>query len=520
MSNIWKSGDRLNIDEVLKQRFGHSQFRLGQREVIETVLDGEHVIAVLPTGTGKSLCYQLPAYILQQPVLIVSPLLSLMEDQVQQLKAKGEKRVIALNSFLSKSEKQQALERLSTYRFIYVSPEILQNPFIIEALKKVNIGLFVVDEAHCISQWGHDFRLDYLQLGDVSESLGRPTCLALTATATPAVIDDIMTQLKLADVKRLIYSVDRPNIALQVQRAEDFEHKKELLLQYVRKLKSPGIVYCSSRMWTETLALFLKDHGIKNVAFYHGGMEQDQRMLIQHQFLQNQLNVICCTSAFGMGINKPNIRFVIHFHLPIQMEAYLQEIGRAGRDGSDSLAVLLHSEKDDELAYSLMEMELPHPDVIKEVLLYIKTFQRSSYERVDLSLLEQHLLQIAHIHEVHWRFIRYHLEKNGVIHHRIVKTDFNVEKLTWVIARVVAERMDHKYAKFRAVKQMVVNTDCRREFLLHYFGQQLQRKPANCCDRCGIEFLHYETTRNEQKQNQWEFKGWKEELASLLRQSE
>jgi ATP-dependent DNA helicase RecQ len=520
MINVWKSGDRLSIDKVLKQRFGHNQFRLGQREVIETVLSGEHVITVLPTGTGKSLCYQLPAYILERPVLIVSPLLSLMEDQVQQLKARGEKRVIALNSFLTKSEKQQALQRLSAYRFIYVSPEILQNPFIVKALKKVNIGLFVVDEAHCISQWGHDFRLDYLQLGDVWDSLGRPTCLALTATATPAVIDDIMNQLKLTNAKRLIYSVDRPNIALQVQLAEDVEHKKELLLQCVQKLKSPGIIYCSSRMWTETLALFLKGHGIKNVAFYHGGMEQDQRMLIQHQFLQDQLNIICCTSAFGMGINKPNIRFVIHFHLPTQMEAYLQEIGRAGRDGSDSLAILLYSEKDDELAYSLMDMELPHPDVIKDVLLYMKTFQNSSHEAVDLLSFEQHLLQTARMDEVHWRFIRYHLEKNGVIHHRIVRKDFDVDQLTLVIARVVAERMDQKYTKFQAVKQMAVKEGCRREFLLHYFDQPLQRKPANCCDQCGIEFLHYEKTKNEQEQNRWEFKGWKEELASLLRQSE
>ncbi|MDQ0244278.1 ATP-dependent DNA helicase RecQ [Bacillus fengqiuensis] len=510
----------MSIEEVLRHKFGHSHFRLGQREVIETILQGEHVVTVLPTGTGKSLCYQLPAYVQERPVLVVSPLLSLMEDQVQQLKASGEKRVIALNSFLSRNDKQQALQRLGAYRFIYVSPEILQNPFIIEALKKANIGLFVVDEAHCISQWGHDFRLDYLHLGDVWVSLGKPTCLALTATATEDVIEDIITQLKLTNVHKLIYSVDRPNIALQIQKADDIPHKKELLLEYVKTLKTPGIVYCSSRLWTEALALFLKENGIGNVAYYHGGMEPDQRMLIQHQFVQNQLDVICCTSAFGMGINKANIRFVIHFHLPTQMEAYLQEIGRAGRDGNNSLAVLLYNETDDELAYSLMDMELPHPDVIKAALMYIKFFKDKHPQMMELSSMEQYLLQAVRIDEIHWRFIRYHLEKNGVINGLAVNADFDVDQLYRIITHVALDRVKRKQGKFQAIKQVVGQSGCRRERILSYFNQEMEGRPANCCDQCGIDLFHYQKTKNEKNQQRWEFKGWKEELASLLRQSE
>ncbi|HWO95726.1 MAG TPA: ATP-dependent DNA helicase RecQ [Bacillus sp. (in: firmicutes)] len=510
----------MSIEEVLRQKFGHSHFRAGQREVIETILRGEHVVTVLPTGTGKSLCYQLPAYVQERPVLVVSPLLSLMEDQVQQLKARGEKRVIALNSFLSRSDKQYALQQLAAYRFIYVSPEILQNPFIVEALKKANIGLFVVDEAHCISQWGHDFRFDYLHLGKVWMSLGKPTCLALTATATADVIEDIVTQLRLTNVRKLIYSVDRPNIALQVKKAEDILHKKELLLEYIKTLRKPGIVYCSSRMWTETLALFLKENGIENVAYYHGGMEQDQRVLIQHQFLQNQLDVICCTSAFGMGINKANIRFVIHFHLPTQMEAYLQEIGRAGRDGSDSLAILLYNENDDELAYSLMDMELPHPDVIKEALMYIKAFGDKPCQTIELSSMEQHLLQTVGIDEVHWRFMRYHLEKNGVIDGSVVKADFDAEQLYRTLTHIALDRTKRKYEKFQVMKQMVRQDGCRRERILRYFNQEMKVKPAQCCDQCGIELFHYQKAKNEKNQQIWDFKGWKEELASLLRQGE
>ena len=180
----------VKIEQLLQKQFGYSQFRLGQKEIIQDILTGHNVLAVLPTGTGKSLCYQLPAYLLNRPVLIVSPLISLMEDQVQQLKASGEKRVIALNSFLQQEEKQRALKNLAFYRFIYASPEILQNAVVVEALKQAKVGLFVVDEAHCISQWGHDFRLDYLQLGEyIWKELGSPLCLALTGTATREVVE-------------------------------------------------------------------------------------------------------------------------------------------------------------------------------------------------------------------------------------------------------------------------------------------------------------------------------------------
>ncbi|MBM7701689.1 RecQ family ATP-dependent DNA helicase [Metabacillus iocasae] len=505
----------MNIDKVLQSVFGFQEFRTGQREIIEDILHKKHVLAVLPTGTGKSLCYQLPGYIINQPVLIISPLLSLMEDQVQQLKANGEKRVVALNSFLSEGEKRRALEKIESYRFIYASPEILQNGKVVQALKRANIGLFVVDEAHCISQWGHDFRLDYLRLGDVWEQVGQPTALALTATATKEVIADIIHYLNLNHVTKHIYSVDRPNIAISVKRVTEIEEKKQSVLEYVRTFEGPGIIYCSSRSWAESLSLFLKTNHHARVEYYHGGMEQSQRLLVQQQFINNQLDIICCTSAFGMGVNKENIRFVIHFHPSSQLEAYLQEIGRAGRDGKDSIAVLLYHESDDGLASSLMEMELPSPGVIRHVLLTIK-----GYENVhDIKSFEHHIRNMMGIDETHWRFIRYYLQKEQILTDEGFNRHFDVEMMMKEIVQATNERFRDKSKKYEALKQFVSATSCRRERLLAYFDDELVDRPTNCCDCCGIEFEDYHSKNNDSLKK-WVFHDWEKELALILRQSE
>ncbi|KSU89533.1 recombinase RecQ [Bacillus sp. VT 712] len=502
----------MELEQVLQKEFGFSTFRNGQKEIITDLLNNNHVLAVLPTGTGKSLCYQLPGYFLKRPILIVSPLLSLMEDQVQQLKAKGEKRVIALNSFLREDEKRQALRSLNSYRFIYASPEILQNPYVVQALKQANIGMFVVDEAHCISQWGHDFRLDYLNLGMVWENLGKPTCLALTGTATSEVLSDIKTYLHLDQVNEHLYSMNRSNIAISVEHVHGLEEKKKKLLEYVTKIQKPGIIYCSSRALTESLTHYLKENGVEKVQYYHGGMEANDRMLIQRQFLENQLDFICCTSAFGMGVNKSNVRFVLHFQTPTQLESYVQEIGRGGRDGLPSLAILLYSEEDDGSAQALLDLELPSPDT----LLYCLSQIRSSSSPVGVRDVEAHFLFTIGVYETHWRFIRHYLENIGAIHDGIIYPEQVTESLYGELVEIVNKRLNVKQKKYHAMKGFIHTKECRRKALMRYFEEEGISERHNCCDLCSIDLDEFKQSEHERTEST--FLGWQAELARLLKQ--
>ena len=366
----------MNMRTVLKEKFGFDEFRPGQKEVIESLMSGRHTLAMLPTGSGKSLCYQLPAYLLNKTVLIVSPLLSLMQDQADQLKMSGEKSVLTLNSFLTLNQKRKALDRLHSYRFIFLSPEMLSLESVIKSLKSIEIGLFVIDEAHCISQWGYDFRPDYLNLGEVRRELNNPLTLALTATATTEVRRDIVSKLEIGQAEEIVSSVDRENIAIIVERLISYDEKLSRVLELVRKFTGSGIIYFSSKKVAESVTGFLQENGIDSVNYYHGGMEQEQRMLIQQQFISGQLKIICATSAFGMGVNKSDVRYVIHFHMPSTMEAYLQEIGRAGRDRKQSVAVLLYSEGDEGLPLHLMEQQLPTDMQIEGVCSFLNAITK------------------------------------------------------------------------------------------------------------------------------------------------
>ncbi|WP_223703505.1 RecQ family ATP-dependent DNA helicase [Sutcliffiella deserti] len=478
----------MNLEQVLKSKFGFRSFKAGQKEIIHDVALGNDVLALLPTGGGKSLCYQLSGYLLQGTVLIVSPLLSLMEDQVQQMKSNGEKRVVAINSFLNYQEKEKLLSSdLNIYKFIFISPEMLQVKRWIIKLQKLSVGLFVVDEAHCVSQWGHDFRTDYLKLGKVKKVLGSPPCLALTATATKTVIEDIKNYLLLTSPNEHINSIDRPNIALKVEKLKNNQEKRMRLLELLSQFPSPGMVYFSSRVKAEEIALFLEEQGLEGVAFYHAGLTADQRILIQQQFLLGQLNVICCTSAFGMGINKANVRFVIHYHQPTQLEAYVQEIGRAGRDGEKSIAVLLKSDEDSMLPHLLIEGELPES-------VWVTAVMNEMVEKWGtISTLTEEIWNDLALrfpnNEVQWRYlsyqITYYIEHNGPI------SKINLKSGVSFVINQIEKRTAAKMTKLQSFEEWTQSKACRRKAILGYFGESKVSLVENCCDNCGISLEEY-----------------------------
>ncbi|KMJ59789.1 hypothetical protein AB685_02695 [Bacillus sp. LL01] len=507
----------MSLENLLEAKTGFSSFKSGQKEIMEDVLAHRDVIALLPTGGGKSLCYQLPGYVLNGAVLIVSPLLSLMEDQVQQLRSSGEKSVIALNSFLSFSERERLLSLdLQAYKFIFISPEMLQVDKWLTKLQSIRIALFVVDEAHCVSQWGHDFRTDYLKLGRVRELLGKPPSLALTATATKNVIKDIFTFLNMTSPSLHINSVDRPNIALKVEHLSNNHEKKERLLELVQMLRTPGIIYFSSRTKTEEICELLQESGIARVAYYHAGLPQEQRILIQQQFLMDQIDIICCTSAFGMGINKNNVRFVIHYHQPTQLESYVQEIGRAGRGGNESVAILLKSLEDTMLPEFIIENELPDPDWVSYIIQELVV----AYGQVtNTSVVPQKAwVERAPEQESHWKYLFFQL--NLFIKERGRLSNETKNDCIAFIQSNMEGRTEVKRMKLEEFNQWTSASTCRRQEILLYFDEELTSTPVQCCDICGLDLDIY-TVDKSNLSNEFEtFISWQSLLKNIFWQED
>jgi len=329
---------------ILKDTFGYDSFRSLQREVIDNVLAGRDTLAIMPTGGGKSLCYQIPALLLDGLTVVVSPLIALMKDQVEQLRASGVPAVM-LNSSISPSEyqKNMGLVRDGSVKLLYVAPETLLTGRIFSLLAQTKLALLTIDEAHCISAWGHDFRPEYRQLFDLRQRYPEATCLALTATATPRVRTDIKSSLKFSGSNEFIASFNRENLYIEVT------PKREGLRQvthFLEKFKDQsGIIYCFSRRGVDELAAYLALKGF-SVRPYHAGLESNLRKANQEAFIRDDTQIIVATIAFGMGINKPNVRFVLHYDLPKSIEGYYQEIGRAGRDGLPAHCLLLYNYSD------------------------------------------------------------------------------------------------------------------------------------------------------------------------------
>lgn len=352
-------------ETVLKQYFGHSTFRHGQDQVVDAILSGRDALCVMPTGAGKSVCYQVPAMMFDGITLVISPLISLMKDQVNALSQNGI-RAAYLNSSLTYSQYVKAVDniRRGIYKIIYVAPERLTVPEFLSVCKEIKIDLLAIDEAHCISQWGQDFRPGYLKISDFVNSLGyRPVVAAFTATATAAVKDDIEYSLKLNDPYRITTGFDRPNLKFEVIRPKK---KLPCLIEILKKhANDSGIVYCSTRKTVEGLAEELGTAGF-NVTMYHAGLNDAIRKKNQEGFVYDRKSIMIATNAFGMGIDKSNVSYVIHYNMPKDIESYYQEAGRAGRDGTNAECILLYNPSDVHTNQFLIERSEPNPELSAE----------------------------------------------------------------------------------------------------------------------------------------------------------
>lgn len=370
--------DMASALDILKRYWGYDSFRPVQKEVVESALSGRDTLAILPTGGGKSICFQVPAMMKDGLALVVTPLIALMKDQVQNLKARGIK-AIAIHTGMTRRELDLALNNAAwgDCKFLYVSPERIATQLFLSYVDVLNVNYIVVDEAHCISQWGYDFRPDYLRIGELRAIVDAPV-IALTATATPEVAEDIMERLSVRgeQFKLIRGGFERPNLSYLVRHTED---KYGQLLNVCRKVDGSGIIYMRNRRLCEEISSFLASAG-ENVSYYHAGLSASEREMRQEAWKSGKIRIMVCTNAFGMGIDKPDVRFVAHASPPDSIEAYFQEAGRAGRDGKRSWTLLLWTEKDLRNMRQLLDLSFPPLDYIEDVYQKIHVFGSIPYE--------------------------------------------------------------------------------------------------------------------------------------------
>ncbi|MGH9755425.1 MAG: RecQ family ATP-dependent DNA helicase [Blastocatellia bacterium] len=494
-----------DAQSALERHFGFSRFREGQADVIEAVLAGQDVIVVMPTGGGKSLCYQLPALLFPGVTLVVSPLIALMKDQVDALNAR-DIAATYINSSLSYDDHLTRLGGMSRgeYRLVYIAPERFRNARFVESLKGSPVSLFAIDEAHCISQWGHDFRPDYLRLREAAETLGnsqsRPPLIALTATATPQVRSDIAAQLGLKRASSFVAGFDRHNLTLRVEPCKSDNDRLTAAYQIVKRARGSGIIYCSTRKAVDEVAGKLQRLGL-TVGSYHAGLDEAKRTRMQDYFMAGDLEAIVATNAFGMGVDKSDIRFVTHYNLPGSIEAYYQEVGRAGRDGLPSLCTLLFNYIDTRTHEFFIEGSYPPRSVIEQVhacLLGLKS------ELIFLSASEL-APRIGTRNEIAINSALIYLEKAG----HIARPQARDQAIRMIDRAPVGElRVDwndlalHEAAERRKLREMVnfaYHEKCLRRFILRYFGDR--KDAANCrCSNCQPKLKWGEAAPVQQKQ--------------------
>ncbi|HZE68444.1 MAG TPA: ATP-dependent DNA helicase RecQ [Pyrinomonadaceae bacterium] len=484
----------------LRKHFGFTDFRDGQREVISAVLAGKDAVVVMPTGSGKSVCYQLPAMMLDGATLVVSPLIALMKDQVDALRERGLPATF-INSSINPAEQRDRISALrqGQFKLIYVAPERFRSSTFVAALKSVRITLFAVDEAHCISTWGHDFRPDYLRLKGAIESLGGPQTLALTATATPHVRADIIQQLGLAQPETFVSGFDRPNLKLEIMHTSNERQKISRITSLARAHEGSGIIYASTRKAVEQVAEELKWQGL-GVAAYHAGMKDSVRIQAQEDFMTGRTQMIVATNAFGMGIDKPDIRFVVHYQMPGSIEAYYQEIGRAGRDGLASLCVLLFNYADKNTHEFFIEGSYPSPQIIQQVYqALVSTGQRViELSTPELAKRADEKNEMAVQAALYLLERAGHIGRSGAYESRgsttrrprtIVILDATPPRTLRVNFSDVARRAAFERSKLREMIEFCYSEYCYRAHILDYFGDRHHARLCGMCGNCAPETL-------------------------------
>ena len=494
---IWQ-----DAQNALKNVFRLPGFRNGQEQIIQSVLNGCDTLAVMPTGSGKSLCYQLPGLVLPGLTLVISPLIALMKDQVDSLNRKGIKAA-NLHSGLGYPEQQAVCDEVASGRikFLFVAPERVRNPGFQSLLHQVKIGLLAVDEAHCISQWGHDFRPDYRRLGQLRKELDSPVTIALTATASPEVQRDIVQQLNLRDPGTFILGFDRLNLRFGVQTFRTEREKLEFTLEFVkqriqqrcgfkRQYPGCGIIYAATIKQAESAAVYLSDHGVR-VGLYHAGLTPAVRSQVQEQFMNDEFHCLIATTAFGMGVDKPDIRYVLHLALSSSVEAYTQESGRAGRDRLPAECMLLYSGVDAKIQEHFIESGCPDLSIYRTILESFAAVTHSKQPQPGTRLPMQEILdQFERKHQSQVDTALRKLRARDMLQISPDGTLFWLANPPSNLARTLAEesRIQKKVTKSQLVSlvKYVFEENCRTKFILNYFGSKDAKKFTRChhCDLC------------------------------------
>ena len=481
----------MKLEDALHEHFGHRNFRPQQDIIINTILEGKDVVVIMPTGGGKSLCYQLPALMLPGVAVVISPLIALMKDQVDQLTARGISATF-INSSLNASEQRHRINELEAgqYKMVYIAPERFRHQRFTDALAAIKIGFFAIDEAHCVSLWGHDFRPDYLRLGEAINKLGNPLIAAFTATATPEVRSDIISHLHLKKPTSFITGFARPNLDFRVSQIGKDAEKFGRLGEVIESFKT-GIIYCATRKRVEEVADQLAEWNIAYVA-YHAGMSEEARNQAQEAFIEKKVDVAVATNAFGMGIDRADLRFVVHFQVTGSIEAYYQEAGRAGRDGKPAVCELFFSYADVRVQEFFIEGNNPSVSFITDLYTILRRLADDNGEiRVSIQSMANEMdsttntmaLSSALSVLVKQKYIdRFDIPGERIRGTRLI----NPELTPWdlkIDAVTLAEKERRDRAKLDSIIQYASDPFCRQVAMLRYFGD-LKVDACGHCDNC------------------------------------